>query len=68
MAAIADMPYLNASASYGQPEAYQHGMPNGLHSTAALTTQSLAPTSHPVSTLSHAASLPDIVILLTRPL
>ena len=68
MAAIADMSYLNASASYGQPEAYQHGMSNSLHSTAALTTQSLAPTSHPVSNMSHPASPPDIVILLIRPL
>lgn len=68
MAAIADMPYLNASASYGQPEAYRHGMPNGLHSTAVLATQSLPPTTHSVSILSHPASPADVVTLLTRPL
>ena len=66
MAAIADMPYLNASASYGQPEAYQHCMPNGLHSTAALATQSLPPTTHSVSILSHPASPADIATLLLR--
>ena len=44
----ADLPYLDGPGSYGQPEHYQHAMPNGLNSTAGLPTQSLAQSSHPV--------------------
>ncbi|CAK0740146.1 hypothetical protein CVIRNUC_001228 [Coccomyxa viridis] len=43
-----DLPFLDAAGGYGhQPEAFQHGLPNGLHCSSALPTPSLPAAAHP---------------------